>query len=77
MDTINQIQALDSKRCSQNLTEVRIRILGPVKELKCSRLRFKNLSKITLFNGLKLKLVSWDVPYTFTINKKWAIVCRF
>ena len=62
MDTINQIQALDSKRCSQNLIEVRVRILGPVKELKCGRLRFKNLSKITLFNGLKLKLVSWDVP---------------
>ena len=62
MDTINQIQALDSKRCSQNLIEVRVRILGLVKELKCGRLRFKNLSKITLFNGLKLKLVRWDVP---------------
>ena len=62
MDTINQIQALDSKRCSQNLIEVRVRILGPVKELKCGRLRFKNLSKITLFNGLKLKLVGWNVP---------------
>ena len=52
MDTINQIQALDSKRCSQNLIGVRVWILGPVKELKCGRLR---LSKITLFNGLKLK----------------------
>ena len=62
MDTINQIQALDSKRCSQNLIEVRVRILGPVKELEWGRLQFKNLSKITLFNGLKLKLVRWDVP---------------
>ena len=53
MDTINQIQALDSKRCSQNLIKVRIRILGPVKELKkCGRLRLKNLSKIALFNDL-------------------------
>ena len=63
MDTINQIQALDSKRCSQNLIEVRV--LGPVKELKCGRLRLKNLSKIKLFNGLKLKLVGWDVPLHF------------
>ena len=62
MDTINQIQALDSKRCSQNLIEVRVRILGPVKELVCGRLRLKNLSEITLFNGLKLKSVGWDVP---------------
>ena len=62
MDTINQIQALDSKRCSQNLIEVRVRILGPVKELKCGRLQLKNLSKITLFNGLQLKLVKWDGP---------------
>ena len=52
MDTINQIQALDSKRCSQNLIKVRIRILGTVKELKCGRQRLKNLSKIALFNGL-------------------------
>ena len=52
MDTNNQIQALDSKRCSRNLIEVRVRILGPVKELKCGRLRLKNLSEITLFNGL-------------------------
>ena len=51
MDTINQIQALDSKRCSQNLIEVRVRILGPVKELVCGRLRLKNLNEITLFNG--------------------------
>ena len=62
MDTINQIQALDSKRCSRNLIEVRVRILGPVKELKCGRLRLKNLSKTTLFNGLKLKLVTRDIP---------------
>ena len=52
MDTNNQIQALDSKRCSRNLIEMRVRILGPVKELICGRLRLKNLSKITLFNGL-------------------------
>ena len=62
MDTINQIQALDSKCCSQNLIEVRVQILGPVKELKCSRLQLKNLSKTTLFNGLKLKLVKWNIP---------------
>ena len=62
MDTINQIQALDSNRCSQNLIEVRVRILGPVKELKCSRLGLKNLSETTLFNGLKLKLIRWDIP---------------
>ena len=62
MDTINQIQALDSKRCSQNLIEMRVRILGPVKDSKCSRLRLKNLSKTTLFNGLKLKLVTRDIP---------------
>ena len=53
MDTINQIQALDSKCCSQNLKEVRVRILGPVQESECGRLRLKNLSKIILFNGLK------------------------
>ena len=52
MDTNNQIQALDSKRGSQNLIEMRVRILGPVKELECSRLRLKNLNEITLFNGL-------------------------
>ena len=57
MDTINQIQALDSKRCSQNLIKERVRILGPGQELECGRLRFKNLSKIMLFNNLKLKLV--------------------
>ena len=62
MDTINQIQALDSKRCGRNLIEMRVRILGPVKESKCCRLRLKNLSKTTLFNSLKLKLVEWDIP---------------
>ena len=62
MDTINEIQALDSKRCSQNLIEVRVWILGLVKESKCSRLRLKNLSKTTLFNSLKLELVKWDIP---------------
>ena len=62
MDTNNQIQALDSKCCSRNLIEMRVRILGPVKELVCGRLRLKNLSEITLFNGLKLKLVRWGVP---------------
>ena len=62
MDTNNQIQALDSKRCSQNLIEMRVQILGPVKELVCGRLQLKNLSEITLFNSLKLKLVRWGVP---------------
>ena len=62
MDTINQIQALDSKRCSQNLIEMRVRILGPVKDLKCSRLRLKNLSKMIFFNNLKLKLIKWGIP---------------
>ena len=64
MDTINQIQALDSNhcRCSPNLTRERVRILGPVQELECGRLRFKNLSKIILFNNLKLKLVKQGVP---------------
>ena len=52
MDTNNQIQALDSKRCSRNLIEMRVRILGPVKELVCGRLQLKNLSEITLFNSL-------------------------
>ena len=77
MDTINQIQALDSKRCSRNLIEVRVQILGPVKESKCGRLRLKNLSETTLFNCLKFKLVRWDVFNTFTINEKWAIIRRF
>ena len=45
MDTNNQIQALDIKRCSRNLIEMRVRILGLVKELVCSRLRLKNLSE--------------------------------
>ena len=62
MDTINQIQALDSKCCSRNLIEVKVRILGPVKESKCGRLQLKNLSKTTLFNSLKSKLVKWDIP---------------
>ena len=52
MDTNNQIQALDSKSCSRYLIEMRVRILGPVKELKCGRLRLKNLDEITLFNGI-------------------------
>ena len=52
MDTNNQIQALDSKRCSRNLIEMRVWILGLVKGLICSRLRLKNLSETTLFNGL-------------------------
>ena len=54
-NTNNQIQALDSKRCSRNLKEMRVRILGPVQESEYGRLRLKNLSKIILFNGLKLK----------------------
>ena len=62
MDTINQIQALDSKRCSRNLIEVRVRILGPVQESKCGRLRLKNLSKMIFFNNLKLKLIKWGIP---------------
>ena len=59
MDTINQIQALDGNRCrcSRNLIRERVQILGPVQELECCRLRFKNLSKVILFNNLKLKLV--------------------
>ena len=52
MDTNNQIQALDSTRCSQNLIEMRVRILDPVKDLVCGKLCLKNLSEITLFNGL-------------------------
>ena len=55
MDTNNQIQALDSKLCSRNLIEMKVRILGPVKELVCGRLPLKNLSEITLFSGLKLE----------------------
>ena len=62
MDTNNQIQALDSKTLQSRLREMRVRILGPVKELKCGRLRLKNLSKTILFNSLKLKLVRWVVP---------------
>ena len=62
MDTINQIQALDSKRCSRDLIEMRLRILDPVQEWECGRLRLKNLSKIILFNNLKLKLIKWGVP---------------
>ena len=52
MDTNNQIQALDSKTLQSRLREMRVRILGPVKELKCGRLRLKNLDEITLFNGI-------------------------
>ena len=70
MDTINQIQALDSKRCSRNLIKVRVRILGPVQESECGRLQFKNLSKIILFNNLKLKLVKLGVLNIFFIDKK-------
>ena len=58
MDTIYQIQALDSKRCSRDLIKARVRILGPVHELECGRLQFKNLSKIVFFNNLTLKLVN-------------------
>ena len=49
MDTNNQIQALDSKRCSRDLREMKVRILGLVKELKCGRLRLKNLSENNTF----------------------------
>ena len=42
MDTINQIQALDSKRCSHDLIEMRLLILDPVQEWECGRLRLKN-----------------------------------
>ena len=55
MDTNNQIQALDSTLCSRNLIEVKVQILGLVKELLCGRLQLKNLSEITLFSGLKLE----------------------
>ena len=55
MDTNNQIQALDSTRCSRNLIKMKVWILGPVKELVCGRLRLKNLSEITLFSSLKLE----------------------
>ena len=65
MDTINQIQALDSKHSSRSLIEVRVWILGPVKEFVCSRLRLKDLSEIALFNSLKLKLVGWSIPQHF------------
>ena len=61
MDTNNQIQALDSKRCSRNLIEMRVRILGPVQELKCGRLRLKNLSKMIFFSNLKLKVIKWGI----------------
>ena len=49
MDTNNQIQALDCKRCIRDLREMKVQILGPVKELKCRRLQLKNLTENNTF----------------------------
>ena len=61
MDTNNQIQALDSKMLQSKSDRGEGPDPGASQRVEMRQTAVKNLGEITLFNGLKLKLVRWDV----------------